>query len=113
MKVSEFKLRLIRFGNKLIDMYFPGDGITDRMISASAKYVLKNKVNELDPVLSMFAQNNELNEKEFLEFMKDNMIKDGLKINAHDYFDKNSPFLNILPDRTLIVKKEDLDEILR
>ena len=45
--------------------------------------------------------------------MKDNMIKDGLKINAHDYFDKNSPFLNILPNRTLIVKKEDLDEILR
>lgn len=112
MKISEFKLRLIRFGNKLIDMYFPGDGITDRMISASAKYVLKNKVNELDPVLSMFAQNGELNETEFLEFMKENMIKDGLKINAYDYFDKNSPFLSLLPNKTLIIRKDDLDEIL-
>lgn len=112
MKVSEFKLRLIKFGNKLIDVYFPGDDISERMISASAKYILKNKVNELDNILEMFSQNGDLNVDEFLEFMKDNMIKDGLKINAHDYFDKNSAFLSIIPNRTLIITKDDLNDIL-
>lgn len=114
MKISEFKLRLIRFGNNLIDVYFPGDGISDRMISASAKYILKNKVNELDTVLTMFSNtDNELDANEFLSFMKDNMIKDGLKINARDYFPENSQIASLLPNRTLIIKREDLDDLLK
>ena len=114
MKISEFKLRLIRFGNNLIDIYFPGDGIGDRMVSASAKYILKNKINELDPVLTMFSNvDKELDVNEFLTFMKDNMIKDGLRINARDYFPADSQIASFLPNKTLIIKREDLDDLLR
>lgn len=113
MKVDEFKLKLIKFGNSLIDSYFPGNTMTDKTASSIIKYILKNKVCEMDPILNMFTVNNEIDINDFVDFMKTNMIGSGIKINLKDYISEDSILNTVMPDRTLLLTKEDLDIFLK
>lgn len=114
MKIDEFKLRLLKFGNNLINSYFPNNTLTDKAANAMLKYALKNKVNDLDSVLSFFADNNKnIDINDFIDFMKENMIGSGVKINLQDYIAEDSPLHAIVPNRTLVLNKEDLDCFLQ
>ena len=110
MKIDEFKLKLLKFGNNLIDSYFPNNNLIDRTSSSMLKYILKNKINELDGMIQLFkTSENEIDIDEFIDFMKENMIGSGLRINLHDYVSPDSFIATMLPDRTLLITKDDLN----
>lgn len=110
MKSDEFKLKVLKFGNNLIDSYFPDNNMIDRTGSSMLKYILKNKINDFDSMLSLFENSeHEIDIDEFIEFMKENMIGSGLRINLHDYIPEKSFLSSIVPDRTLLITKDDLN----
>lgn len=114
MKIDEFKFKLMKFGNNLINSYFPNNTLTDKGASSMLKYVLKNKINDLDGVLQWFTNSdNEIDIEEFIEYMKENMIGSGIKLNLQDYIPETSFIRNMIPNRTLIITKEDLDCFLK
>lgn len=114
MKIDEFKLKLMKFGNNMIDSYFPGSTMTDKTANSMIKYILKNRINDMDNILEMFAASDgEIDIDDFIDFMKVNMIGNGLKINFHDYVKDNSLLNTIVPDRTLLVTQDDLNCFLR
>jgi len=91
----------------MVDSYFPvEDGVMNKVANNMCKYVMKNKINSFDQYLSMFAkEDGEIDIYDFVEYMQNNMIGDGLKINMHDY-------ISMMPDRTLLITKEDLNCLL-
>ena len=110
MKRDEFKLRILKFGNNIIDSYFPENNMIDRTGSSMLKYILKNKINDFDNILSMFTKSdNEIDIEDFIEFMKENMIGSGLRVNLQDYIPENSFLSGIIPNRTLLITKDDLN----
>jgi len=105
MRYDEFKRRAIQFGNTMVDNYFPAeDNVLNKVANNMCKYIMRNKINTLDPYMNMFTkEDGEIDAKDFVEYMQVNMIGDcGLKINLHDHFP-------MLPDRTLTVTKDDLN----
>lgn len=110
MKIDEFKMKFIKFGNNLINSYFPNSTLTDKAANAMLKYALKTKINDLDSVLSFFADNDKnIDIDDFIDFMKENMIGNGVKINLQDYIAEDNPLRSMVPNRTLVLNKEDLD----
>jgi uncharacterized radical SAM superfamily protein len=110
MTIDEFKLKLMKFGNNMINSYFPGNSMTDKTANSMIKYILKNKINDMDAILSMFTTSNgEIDIEDFTEFMKENMIGQGLRINFHDYIPENSILKTIVPNRTMMITKDDLN----
>lgn len=114
MKIDEFKLKLMKFGNNMIDSYFPGSSMTDKAANSMVKYILKNRINDMDNIIGMFtAANGEIDIEDFIDFMKMNMIGNGLKINFHDFVKDNSMLSGIVPDRTLLITQDDLNCFLK
>ena len=110
MKIDEFKLKVLKFGNNIIDSYFPENNLIDRTGSSMLKYILKNKVNELDGMIALFTTaDGEIDIDEFIDFMKENMIGSGLRINLYDYISDKSFIHGLLPNRTLLITKDDLN----
>lgn len=114
MKVDEFKLKLMKFGNNMIDSYFPGSSMMDKTANSMIKYILKNKINDIDPILNMFAKGDgDIDIDDFVDFMKTNMIGNGLKLNFHDYISESNILKGIIPNRTLLITKDDLDAFIK
>ncbi len=109
MKVDEFKLKFLKFGNNIINSYFPNNTITDRAASSMLKYILKNKIDEMDSVLALFSKNGEIDAQDFVDYLKKDMIGSGIKFNFHDYVSDDNIIKSLLPNRTLLIKAEDLD----
>lgn len=110
MKIDEFKLKLMKFGNNMINSYFPGSTMTDKTANSMIKYILKNKINDMDAILNMFTNSEgDIDIEDFTEFMKENMIGQGLKINFYDYIPENSVLKSIMPNRTMMITKDDLN----
>lgn len=110
MNKEDFKKKIMSFGNDIIDKCFPCDqGIGNKLINNTCKYIYKIKANELDGIISMFADaNGDINVHDFVEYMQDNLIGDGLKINFRDYVDGSGALSSIVPNKTLVIRKEDL-----
>lgn len=113
MKQDEFKKKFMEFGNHLIDSYFPNDDkVVNRLVNNTCKYIFKNKINEIDPIIHLFANDcGEIDIMDFVSYMQTNMIGDGLQVNLRDYV-KSGPLSQMLPDRTLVITKDDLNSFL-
>lgn len=115
MKRDEFKRKLFDLGNNLIDTYFPNDlTLANRVINNTAKYIFKNKIGEFDKIINLFAnETGEIDVADFVEYMSVNMIGDeGLKINLRDYIDGESSLSWMVPDKTLVITKDDMKAFL-
>ena len=112
MKIDEFKLKFIKFGNNLINSYFPNNTVTDRAASSMLKYILKNKIDEMDSVLALFAKNGDIDVEDFIDYLKKDMVGQGIKFNFQDYISEDSIIKNLLPNRTMLIKPEDLDAFI-
>jgi hypothetical protein len=115
MKIHEFKLRLINFANNILDSFFKGNSLADKGMSTIAKYVIKKKIDDLDDFLMFFTnKDKEIDAEEFVEYITDNMVgEEGLMVNFRDYINPESVLYNIIPNKTLIVKKEDFNCLYR
>lgn len=107
MKASEFKLRIVTTLNNLIDTYFGSDTMVDKFVNSTLHIMVKQKSYMLDDVLEMFTdQNGNIDEEMVLnEYSK--MFEDGLIIDIRDYI-KNDFVKNMLPNKSLVIKPDDI-----
>lgn len=112
MKVSEFKMKLVHGINGFIDDYFGTNTTKDRLINTTLKIYVEQNQNALDDIINLFANsNNEINANEILTKYADIIGDKGIVFDIRDFI--KSPFLKpILPDKVLLIKKEDILNIL-
>ena len=113
MKASELKLRVITSLNNLIDTYFGTNTMVDKFINSQLQVVLKQKSYMLDDVLNLFTDdegniNEELLFEEYSKMFGDNDIV----IDIRDYI-KNDMVKSMMPNKSLIIKQEDILDMLK
>lgn len=113
MKSSELKLRVITSLNNLIDTYFGTNTMVDKFINSTLHVVVKQKSYMLDDVLNLFTDdegniNEELLFEEYSKMFGDNDIV----IDIRDYI-KNDMVKSMMPNKSLIIKQEDILDILK
>ena len=111
MKIHEFKLRLVNFANNMLDSFFKGNSLADKGMSTVAKYIIKKKIDDLDDFLLFFTnKDKEIDAEEFVEYLTDNMVgEDGIVVNFKDYLNPESVLYSLIPNKSLIIKKEDFN----
>lgn len=108
MKAAEVKLKLTNSANKLIDTYFGMPTITEKMINATLKVLVKQNIHKADGILKMFENEyGEINPQEVLMEYANQIDDNGMAIDIRDYI-KNDSIKQLLPNKVLIVKKEDI-----
>lgn len=111
MKISEFKLKAIGGINNLIDTYFGSGTMGDKFINATLKIVVKQNAHKFDGVLELFAdENGEIAATEMIEEYSKILGDDGFVLDVRDYI-KSDMIKNLMPNKALKIKKEDLKNI--
>lgn len=115
MKIQEFKLRLIKFANNIIDSYFKSNTLSEKGMGTIAKYIVKKKIDDFDDFLELFAnKDKEIDAQEFVDHVVDNLVgEEGMMINFRDYLNPDGALYSIIPNKTLIVKKDDFNCFIR
>ena len=111
IRMGEFKLKALRGIEGLIDTYFSNDSISDRLMNATVKIVVKQNIDKFDNVISLFTDSEgyidvDLMIKEYGKaFGTDKLILD-----IRDYVD-NDIVRRALPNKALAVRIDDLAKI--
>ena len=113
MKASEFKLRVVSTLNKLVDIYFGSDAMIDKFVNSTLHVMIKQKSYMLDDVMNLFTDQDGNIDKELLidEYSKMFGDKD-IVIDIRDYI-KNDFIKGILPNKSLIIKSNDILDMLK
>ena len=113
MKAHEFKLRVISTLNELVDIYFSSDAIIDKFVNSTLHVMIKQKSYMLDDVMNLFTDQDGNIDKELLidEYSKMFGNKD-IVIDIRDYI-KNDFIKGILPNKSLIIKSNDILDMLK
>lgn len=112
MNTSEVKLKLITSVNRLIDTYFGMPTVTEKMINATLKVIVKQNAYKIDGFLNMFAdQNGEINPQEVLIEYANQIDDNGLIIDIKQYIN-NETLKQILPNKVLVLKREDIINLI-
>ena len=90
MTISELKLRLNTSLNGLIDTYFGNANVTERMINATLKVLVKQNINKADKAMMLFAdENGEICPKEILQMYAEQIGDDGITLDISERTVKN------------------------
>ena len=113
MKASELKLRVLSTINGLIDTYFGSDTMVDRFVNSTLHVIVKQKSYMLDEALAMFTDKDGNVDEELIfdEYSKIFGNKD-IVIDIRDYI-KNDFIKGMLPNKSLIIKQEDILDMLK
>lgn len=112
MKKSELKLRLISGVYGLVDTYFGSDTMIDKFINSSLKIAIKQKSYMINDALVLFTDENDEVDLEMMIDEYSKLLKDEkITIDIRDYVD-NQFIKNMLPNKSLVVKFEDILNML-
>ena len=112
MKTSEFKLRIVKAIDDLVDVYFGEDNIIDNMTNSTLKLMIQINADKMDDVLALFAdKDGEIDANTIINAYADNIGENGVSFNIKQYV-KNDIIRSLLPDKTLIISKEDILKII-
>lgn len=113
MKASEFKLRTITTINSLIDTYFGSNTIVDKFVNSTLHIMVKQKSYMLDDVLNLFTdQDGNINEELLINEYSKMFGDDDIIIDIRRYI-KNDFIRDMLPDKSLIIKSDDILDMLK
>ena len=108
MKIQEIKLKLITSVNNLIDTYFSTSSVTDKMINAPLKVLVKQNAYKIDGVLNLFTdENGEINPRDVLMEYANQIDENGLVIDIKQYIN-NETLKQFIPNKVLLLKREDI-----
>lgn len=113
MKAGELKLRALNAINGLIDTYFGSDTMVDKFVNSTLHVMVKQKSYMLDEALAMFTDKDGNIDEELIfdEYSKMFGNKD-IVIDIRDYI-KNDFIKGMLPNKSLIIKQEDILDMLK
>ena len=108
MKTHEFKLKVVKGLNDLIDVYFGSKNLNERFINATLKFLVKQNSNKYDNILSMFSdENGEIDIYTMTDYYVEVIGDEGIKFDLKKYI-TNDTIRSIIPDKVLVLKKEDI-----
>ena len=113
MKASAFKLRIISTLNGLVDTYFGSNSMVDRFVNSTLHVMIKQKSYMLDDVMNLFTDKDGNIDEELIieEYSKMFGDKD-IIIDIRDYI--NNEFIKgMLPDKSLVIKADDILDMLK
>lgn len=112
MIASEVKLRLSNKLNSLIDIYFNGNNITEKFLNSTLKIILKQNMSKLDDIFELFSDKNGEIDLLMMANEYSNMIpEEGIVFDLRDYI-SNDMIKNIIPDKVLLIKRDDIMSIV-
>lgn len=112
MKVSEFKLKVVNGINGLIDDYFGGNDIKEKLINSTLKIIVKQNQHKYDYLLDIFTdEKGEINISSIIDEYSKIIGDDGLVLDIRDFI-KNEWLKGTLPNKALKIKKEDVINML-
>ena len=112
MNISELKMRLLNKANSLIDIYFNNQGLTEKFINSTLKIIMKQNIHKIDNIFELFADkdgNVDLNMlvNEYAKMIPEN----GITFDLKEHID-NELIRNMIPDKVLIIKRDDIMSIM-
>lgn len=112
MKVQEFKMKVINGVNGFIDDYFGANTKVDKFINATLKIMVKQNQHMLDDVIMLFAdKDGMIDAQDILTQYAEIIGEKGIVFDIKDFV--SSPVIRpLLPDKVLLIKKEDILNIL-
>lgn len=112
MRMCEFKSRVINGIDDLIDTYFSGTSVSDRLMNATVKIIINQNADKFDGVIELFADKDGMIDADLMlreyskAFGSDKMILD-----LRDFVD-NDMIKSILPNKAIAIRIDDLAKIL-
>lgn len=112
MKVSEVKMRLHNKINSLIDIYFNNPGLSEKFINSTLKIIVKQNIGKLDTVFNLFAdKEGEIDLNMMIDEYTKMIPETGIVFDIKNFID-NDLVKSMIPDKALIIKREDITSIL-
>lgn len=113
MKASEFKLSLVQGANNLVDDYFGSNSKLDKFINSTLKIMIKQNTYKIDDVLCLFIDENGCVDEHIIIDEYSKVIgESGLVIDIRDFV-KNEFVKSLLPNKALVIKKDDLRKMFK
>ena len=108
MNSQEVKLKLITSVNRLVDTYFAGSSVIEKMINATLKVLIKQNAYKIDGMLNLFAdQNGNINPQDVLMEYANQIDDNGIVIDIKQFIN-NETLKQFMPNKILVLKKEDI-----
>lgn len=112
MKLGEAKLRISNAANNMIDAYFGESSLNEKFINSTLKILVKQNLYKIEPILEMFAnKDGDINVSEIVAEYA-NIIDDKGYVLDIKSFVNNDIVKSLIPDKVLLVKREDLLNLL-
>jgi hypothetical protein len=112
MKIGEIKIRLVKSVMEMIDTYFGGSSLSEKFINSTLKILVKQNLYRLDGVLEMFTdKDGEVNVTEIVTEYANIIGEDGYVFDLKKYIE-NETIKSLVPDKVLLIKREDILKIL-
>lgn len=113
MKISELKIKLHNSLLNLIDTYFGSPSLNEKFINSTLKILIKQNINKFDNILEMFAdKNGDINIEDIMNEYANIITDDGIIFDLKDYID-NDIIKNFIPDKSLLIKREDIINLIK
>lgn len=113
MKIGEVKMRLSNSVIELIDTYFSGSSLNEKFVNSTLKIILKQNLYKADAVLMLFAdQNGDINMTDIVEEYSKMITDDGIIFDLKKYVD-NDFVKTLIPDKILVIKRNDILKLLQ
>jgi hypothetical protein len=112
MKTSEVKMRLLNKANSLIDTYFNQNNLTEKFINSTLKIIMKQNIHKIDDIFELFADKDGEIDLNMVVHEYTNMIPENGIIFDIKEFVNNELVKGMLPDKVLLIKREDISSIL-
>ena len=111
IKTNEFKIKLLAGVEELIDTYFAGGSISDRIINATVKIIVNQNIDKLDGFIELFADKNGYIDTDVLirEYGKA-FGSDKFILDLRDFVN-NDMVRRALPNKALAIKIDDIANI--
>jgi hypothetical protein len=112
MKTGEVKIRISKAVYGMIDTYFGGTALNEKFINSTLKILVKQNLHKLDSVLEMFTdKNGEIDATEIVAEYANIIDEKGFIFDIKQYVD-NDIVKSLIPDKVLVIKREDIINIL-
>lgn len=108
MKAGEVKMRIAKTAIQMIDTYFSGNSMGEKLVNSTLKIIVKQNVYKLDTILNLFAdQDGEINTMEIAREYANMIDEQGFTFDIKNYID-NDMIKGLLPNKVLIIKRDDI-----
>lgn len=112
MKANELKTKLQKSGEDLINVYFNDDTLIDKLANSTLKAMLKANMTKIDGALELFAdKDGEINADEIISTYAE-QLGSGMEFDLKQFI-KSDFIRNLLPNKSVIIKKDDILDIIK